>query len=526
MNRVSIESAADQLVAEVAKRLNQTALDHIIKDRADGPYLVMQAVHPSEYIFRALREGQKTLDEDHPFKERATIQKRHGSVTERIQLPETRLLRTVLSESLTVDQHTFGDDFFSRYIPSVFGYEEQIVSESNYLVYGRRGSGKSSLLAYAKHRRQVDKKPYAWVAMQPYAKRDDIQVSMDVFRDILDQLSKCVTNGESLRKLARYLDDFSVMEDSDASGAFTRILPRIAREIANASSSGSDVVVFLDDIHVLSQNFQPQLLGHLYSISRGNRCSLKISGIEQFSRPWNAVDQVGLQSPHDAQILKLDYNLTMPEKSKVHIENILDAHAKFCGLPGVRYISGDDVLSRLVWVAAAVPRDALHIFAKAITRASSQSQKKVSITSINLATSEIAEHKMRDVEKDHSQEFATTRAILEKLKEFCIKTKRKNAFLLEIKNDDQGFACVQDLIALRLVHVLHEGITPHEAGRRYQALMLDYGFYVGIRAARSVDLFQKTSKMPSAKDLRNLPVFKPPMACQDNSNQSQVGVQF
>ncbi len=510
----SIESAADELAVAVSKSLNQTRLDYTTKDRADGPYLVFQVVHPSEHLFRVLRQAQQELDENHPFKDRATIQKRGGTVTDRIQLPETRLLRTVLSESLTVDEHTFGDDFFSRYIPSVFAYEEQIVSKSNYLVYGRRGSGKSSLLAYAKHHRQNDGQPYAWITMQPYAKRDDIQVSIDVFADLLRQLSRCVGDGAAFARLTNSLDDMREMNDSEARKSFTRLFPRIAREIANASDDSSDIVIFIDDIHVLAADFQPEFLGHLYSISRGKRCYLKISGIEQLSRPWNTDKQIGLESPHDAQILKLDYNLTMLGKSKTHIENILDAHAKFCGLPSVGYIAGADVLSRLVWVAAAVPRDALHLFAQAITRASSQDRKKVSITSINLAASEMAGHKLEDMEKDHSEEFSPTSDILEKLKEFCIKTQRKNAFLLEIKNGDPGFTRVQELIALRFVHVLHEGITPHEAGRRHQALMLDYGFYVGIRTARSVDLFQKTLKTPSAKELRNLPVFKPAMTPQ------------
>lgn len=506
MNTSSVKSAADELADGVSNSLSHTRLDYVIKDRADGPYLVFHVVHPSEHIFRALRQAQDGLDEDHPFKDRATIQKRGGTVSDRIQLPETRLLRTVLSESLTVDAHTFGNDYFSRYIPSVFGYENQILSESNNLVYGRRGSGKSSLLAYAKHHRENAGLPYAWIAMQPYAARDDIQVSIDVFADLLTQLSRSVDDGAAFARLNTSLEGLSEMDDSDARKTFVRLLPRFARAIASASS---DIVIFVDDIHVLKSTFQPELLGQLYSISRGNRCYLKISGIEQFSRPWNSLEQVGLESPHDAQVLKLDYNLTMPEKSKTHIESILDAHARFCGLPSIGYISGTDVLSRLVWVAAAVPRDALHLFAQAITRASSQDQKKVSITSINVAASEVAEQKLRDVEHDHSEGMSPTRDILDQLKEFCIKTKRQNAFLLEIKNDDAGFTAVQDLIALRLVHVLHEGITPHEAGKRYQALMLDYGFYVGIRAARSVDLFQKTPKTPAAKELRKLPVFKP-----------------
>ena len=507
MNHARPQAAASELISAVAQKLNLVRLDHFVKNRADGPYLILQVVHPSEHLFRALREVQVTLPEDHLFKHRASIQKRSGTVNERLHLPEAHLLRAVLSESLTVDQHTFGEDFFDRYIRSVFGYEEQIVSEGNYLVYGRRGSGKSSLLAYAMHHRQRQGKPYAWIAMQAYAGRDDIQVSIDVTSDILQQLNTVLQDGNGLSNLVRSLEDMSGMKDSDAEKAFRRLVPRISRTIADITNKNGEIVFFVDDIHVLSAAFQPKLLGHLYSISRGNRCHLKISGIEHFSRPWSSTEQVGLESPHDAQVLKLDYNLTMPEKSKTHIESILDAHAQFCGLPSVAYISGADVLSRLVWVAAAVPRDALHLFAQAITRATSQDQKKVSITSINLAASEIAEQKLRDVEQEHSERISPTRNVLDELKAFCVKDKRQNAFLIEIKNDDEAFTCVQDLIALRLVHVLHEGITPHEAGRRYQALMLDYGFYVGIRAARSVDLFQKNPKTPSAKDLRSLPVF-------------------
>ena len=97
--------------------------------------------------------------------------------------------------------------------------------------------------------------------------------------------------------------------------------------------------------------------------------------------------------------------------------------------------------------------------------------------------------------------------MLEKVKDFCIRKQRKNSFLVRIQNTKESFEDIKKLVALRLVHVLHEGITPHKAGERYVALMLDYGFYVGVRAARSVELFPDTPKSLSAKDLRGLPIF-------------------
>jgi hypothetical protein len=80
-------------------------------------------------------------------------------------------------------------------------------------------------------------------------------------------------------------------------------------------------------------------------------------------------------------------------------------------------------------------------------------------------------------------------------------------YRVEISNADHRYILIQKLAALRLVHILHEGITPHKAGKRFIALMLDYGFYVGIRAARSVELIPAEPRALSAKEHRSLPIF-------------------
>jgi hypothetical protein len=265
--------------------------------------------------------------------------------------------------------------------------------------------------------------------------------------------------------------------------------------------------IFLDDFHVLDESLQPRLLNALYSVTRGNNANIKISGIEQFTKAWDEVKKQGLQSGHDARVLKLDLNLTMPDRSKTHIVGILNAHSQYCGLPSITYLASDEVLSRLVLVAAAVPRDALNLFAQAINKAYIKNQKSVSLTSLNMAASEMAEGKLADIEKDTTENLDEVNAVLGLIKDFCISRQRKNSFLVKIENGDETYRNIQKLIALRLVHVLHEGITPHEAGQRFMALMLDYGFYVGIRAAKSVSLFPTEPQVLLAKDLRKLPIF-------------------
>jgi hypothetical protein len=516
--------SATAIIDAMAQKLNLVQMQHHVKERSDGPYLIVDVALPAERLFRALREAQAQVSADNPFRERATVAQREKTSPDRLSLPECQLLKATLSESLTVDRNTFSDDFFGRYIRSVFGYEDQIISAGNHIVYGRRGSGKSSLLAYAMHNCIKQGLPFAWVDMQTYADRNDVQISVDLLGDVVSQLIGFAAKPEELASTRRALESIASMSDHDAEAALAPVIPRLKRALGKLAQAKGTVSLFLDDVHVVRREAQPRLLSRLYSACRGTSCHLKISGIEQFTRPWDSSRNLGLQPPHDAQVLKLDYNLTMPDKSRDHIGNILDAHAKFCGLPDIAYISGKGVLSRLAWVAAAVPRDALNLFSQAITKASAHGQRRVSITSVNAAASDMAEQKLRDMQQDAKGEDAKLQGVLERLKVFCISKKQKNAFLLEIRNDDPTFQGIQELIALRFVHVLHEGITPREAGRRYQALMLDYGFYVGIRAARSVDLFQKEPKTPSAQELRKLPIFS--LEDDDANAVAKVGVEL
>jgi hypothetical protein len=201
----------------------------------------------------------------------------------------------------------------------------------------------------------------------------------------------------------------------------------------------------------------------------------------------------------------------MPDKAAGHIEGILDAHAVYCGLPSVRFLcTSGGVISRLVWVSAGVPRDALNMFAQAMTKGTTEGRSLVSVTNVNVAASEMVSQKLRDLEVDVPERTleGDLANALESVKDFCIKKERTNAFLIEIRNNDTFYQNVLKLVDLRLVHVISEGITVGEAGRKYVALILDYGFYTGIRAAQSVDLFNRQTERVAYKDLRRLPIFE------------------
>lgn len=482
-----------------------------VKERPDGPFLLFEFANPPSRMYELLKRVTDRLPADHTFQGRTTIDRRSKKPPDILSMPETELLQREISSSLTVDRNTFGSDFLARYTPSVTGLEKSVVLNANYAIYGRRGSGKSSLLAYAMHHLRNQQFPYAWVAMQTYASRADKQSIAAVLSAVLLEAAQYAGMKDEFKSASRDLDVLAESEDEAVvAGRLTRLVPRLRRMLSEVATPDRPFTLFLDDLHVVNESLQPELLAFLYSVARGNNIYIKLSGIEQLTVLWDGGSKKGLESPHDIQILMLDHNLTNPDQSRDHITSILDRHAVYCGLPGIQFIASPEFLDRLVLSAAAVPRDALSLFSKSLARSAMKKQKTVSVTSLNAACSEAIEEKLKDVEKDVStSEKSRISECLEKVKKFCLSEQKKNAFLVKIVNGNQKYRDVQRLTALRFVHILHEGITPHKAGERYVALMLDYGFYIGIRAAKSITLFPDRPRQLAAKELRTLPILVP-----------------
>jgi hypothetical protein len=505
IQKQGLDPDVEETLKQFQNRSGLQDVDYEIKQRPDGQALILKMANPTERFYRILQDVRTKWTTDVPT---STIKKR--TPPNRLQSPEAKYFLRTLSESLNISRFSFKDDFFARYTKSVSNAEALITATANHIVFGRRGAGKSTLLLYAMRTRDIDQQPSAWVDMQVYERRCDNKLVIDVINEVIRQLE------DILRHFPVYSHTVSTIQrlhgDSDLSDDRIRqFLPEVRQLLAVAGQQVGNIFIFLDDFHVLDLAIQPKLLGFLYSVIRGINVYLKLSAIETLTRSWDVKEHMGLQIPHDAQTIKLDYNLATPDKAANHIEGILDAHAVYCGLPSVRFLcTSSDVLSRLVWVSAGVPRDALNMFTQAMTKGASGGGSRVSVTNVNVATSEMVSQKLRDLETDvpipaTEQDLSS---VLERVKGFCIKQQRKNAFLVEIRSDNDLYRNLLKLVDLRLVHVISEGITVGEAGRKYLALILDYGFYTGIRAAQSVDLFNKQTHRVAYKDLRKLPVLQ------------------
>ncbi|MGF7179961.1 ATP-binding protein [Tunturiibacter psychrotolerans] len=491
-----------EVLIQFAKLSGLKNPDFEVKPRPNGNAIVIRIAEPSERFFQAALDISAAAESSGI----TSITVKKGIPKNRIQSPEARYFLRVLSESLNINRFSFGNEFVARYTRSVSHAEDQILARANHVVYGRRGAGKSSLLLYAMRSRQEIEEISVWIDMQVFEKRHDSAVAIDVFLEVFRQLAEIV----QLNPIAQSVE--SELKRVRGEGQHDeQKLRMMLPSIRGALASIGPMFIFLDDFHVLDIEAQPKLLGLIYSVTRGNNIYLKLSAIETLTRTWNNPEHAGLQIPQDAQTIRLDYNLTMPERASEHIEGILDAHAKYCGLPSVKFLcNSPDVLARLVWVSAGVPRDALNMFTQAITKATALNRGRVTVSDVNMATSEMVSQKMRELDVDlaGSSDRPSISEVLEEVKDFCVKQHKKNAFLVEIRNSENLYRDVLKLVDLRLLHVISEGVTVGEAGRKYLALILDYGLYTGVRAAPSVDLFNKTMQRVSRKELRTLPILK------------------
>jgi hypothetical protein len=141
--------------------------------------------------------------------------------------------------------------------------------------------------------------------------------------------------------------------------------------------------------------------------------------------------------------------------------------------------------------------------------AGADGRRVVGVTDVNIAASGYIEDKNRYFGMDTSEGQERVRALLDRIRNFCIKEKRVNAFLVRLESEEGVFKDILRLIDLRFLHVLNRGLTPGKAGEKYMALLLDYGFYTGVRRAKTMDVLQQKPGRLTYGVLRKLPKLDP-----------------
>lgn len=282
---------------------------------------------------------------------------------------------------------------------------------------------------------------------------------------------------------------------------------RLNRALAKLTKARkNNAFVFLDDFHYLDFDEQPKVLHRVYAALKGANGWLKVAGLRSLLNYYSARDRIGLQVPGDAQLISLDLTLENPERAETHLKAILENFLKAVGYSVSTSVLPNAAFRRLAWANAGVPRDFLQMFGRAIDHARRNKHTVVTLTDVNAGIGESGQRKMDELEQDAHNSKGELLETLGAIERICLDEERINAFLVRSENSPirQRIHILNDL---RLVHLVNQSITPDRAGERYEAYIVDYSLFTGIRRRPGVKemLPEEGQGQFKAAQLRRLP---------------------
>ena len=457
----------------------------------------------------AIRQTQRQLGDDHRFK--GLISLAVEPVDRFPQSLEADVLGSLLTRNTrqVVSDHS-NDEFQVSYVPFQNQEDGKLSQAATHILVGRRGVGKSTLISRVAEILEKSRNACVVLDMQAYSEGTSEELIFDVLGDLSERLRQQCERKFPKLKGTQVSNDLKLFSSDCLQGAIevSGIAPRFRRIIESISQAiDGDVFVFLDDFHVVEQSLQPRLLQVIHGSLKGARGWLKVSGLKSLLNAYDPTHRFGLQVPGDAQMISLDLTLVDPESAETHLQAILAKFLEAVGVPTPGTVVPENVLRRLIWANAGVPRDFLQMFGRSLEHARRSNRPKVTLTDANLAIGEFGQQKIDEMERDGRNANAELRRAVTFLEEFCLDRNKVNAFLIRSENTPER-SVVQILSDLRIVHLIHPTITPHRAGERYEAFLLDYCLFTGFRLRPNIkEMLPEDNRQFKATELRKIPAL-------------------
>ena len=415
---------------------------------------------------------------------------------------ESRALLTLLTRSTKeVAQGADKSAYAVPYVPFQGREDHQLAQPANHIVRGRRGVGKSTLIRRAEDLLRRGGDIVCVLDAQSYAPLGGDDLVQEIFVDICESLAdaaECIRECDAspLRAIGSRIQSGELVP--------SKIPVQVKRALSKVTNGSRQAFVFLDDFHLIGEEEQPGLLDLITGALKGANGWLKIAGLASRLNTYDPKRRKGLQVPGDAQYVMLDLTLTNPEGAEAHLGRILGGFLQAVGYSLNRAVIPDQALRRLVWANAGVPRDFLQMFARSLEHAQRNRHSSVTLSDINISIGEFGQQKMEELEEDARNQAGELKVALSRIEEFCLGEHDVNAFLVRSEESKER-RCIRALADLRLLHLIHQSMTPSRAGERYEAYILDYSIFTGFRRRKNVrEMLPKESQF-RASELRELP---------------------
>ena len=426
----------------------------------------------------------------------------------------------------------------------VGGNLNRVSAPQHQVIYGRRGSGKSCLLVHFHRRVAPDAGIHSiYIDCDEIKKLGYPDLLIRLLLNILEELPAAprpwwrfwaklgpvkgaITDLRTLLDLAEDVDvteevrsaDSQKLEASLNAPRFAKVGATATTEVAKERTSAfherkletlerhfqdykgaliaaldaSDVqhgTLILDDFYLVHPAVQPDVVDYVHRLLRGTSLYFKIGTVRHRTSLVRIAGQtVGVEEHQDIEEISLDRTFEDTDATQEYLQVMLDSMGKKQGIEAAsqRYLSDGGRLA-LTLASGGVPRDYLTIFVEAVTAATASDKTKwLTPTTVYKGAGRVSYRtKLRYLREDAGLDATPLERVFQDLLMFCLREKRKTAFLIaqaEVAQHSDQHELVQQLMDFKLIHVI-ESDTSAASGRsgRYEAYTLDFALFMEPR---------------------------------------------
>jgi hypothetical protein len=386
------------------------------------------------------------------------------------------------------------------YVRDLAGNVSHVTAPRHYLIFGRRGAGKTALMVEAKRTISNEGGLSVWMNIQTMRHEGATRIYLRFVQLLLAQMLAYYRDQPGVPRMAAKAEQLDqrvtslLSADEVAAVTAQRLIPDIQKLLQRfLNTNGLRLFVFIDDFYYLPRDEQPQLLDMLHGSVRDTDAWLKIAAIRHLTRWYQTSPPLGLQTGHDAGHLDLDVSLQEPAHAKAFLEEILGNYARYVGITRLSGLFASGSLDRLVLASGAVPRDYLTLSAAALTRTRTRTKSRlVGTQDVNQAAGDAAQVKVQELEDDLAAEHegaSRTLAALERLRAFCLEKESSTYFRVDFRDKEKNpsaYGLLTSLLEVRLTHMIDPSISGGRAGERFEVFMLDLSQFSGARLKQAI----------------------------------------
>jgi hypothetical protein len=289
---------------------------------------------------------------------------------------------------------------------------------------------------------------------------------------------------------------------------------RLVKRVVDLAAA--DGLLILDDLYYIRRSDQPLVVDYFHRLTKNQRLWLKVGTIRHRSTWYLRGDPaVGAKLGDDADEINLDITLEKYRTAKQFLTKVLTEISEEHNLRPLDFLT-DGAVDRLVLASGGVARDFLSITNKTISvareRGTTYRGTKVNTEDVNVASGEHEGTKREELTSDAGNDQAALLNEFDRVREFCLEEKKANCFLVEKDLPKEGYKQIQELVDLRLLHLVKSRVTVRDRpGKIYEAYLLDLSQYSGERKRRDLTMigFWKTG---SEDELRRQALIYEPSA--------------